>query len=68
MYLLLWPLVAVDARLDVIDARHNVGDEVDYVVRTALCHTPVSTLALERLLFGRQRFSLLGRQAHLVAR
>lgn len=51
--LLLWPLAAVDARLDVVDAGHDIGDGVDYVMRTALFHTPVSVLALERLLRGR---------------
>ncbi len=48
-------------------ARLGIGDGVDYVVRTALFHTPSSAFALAGLLFGRQRLSLLERQAHFVA-
>ncbi len=54
-YLLLGPLATVDARLD-------VGDGVDYVMRTALFHTPSSALALGGLFFGRQRRPLVERR------
>ncbi len=50
-----------------MDTRLDVGDGVDYVVRTALFHTSISAPALGGLLFGRQRLSLLKRQAPLVA-
>jgi hypothetical protein len=38
-------LAAAQARLDAVDARHQIGDGVDYVVRARLQHPPAGPFA-----------------------
>src|SRR5258708_22126878 len=60
-------LAAPDARLNVVDARHEVGDGVDDVMRAALLHSAIGAAALERLLIFRKRLPRLERQSDLIA-
>src|SRR6266702_2549717 len=60
-------LAAPDAPLNVIDARQEIRNGIDDVMRSALMHASVGARAPERLLLLRKRFPLVEGQPDLVA-
>src|SRR5207253_11298781 len=60
-------LAAPDALLNIIDARQEIRDGVDDVVRSALMHASIGASALESLFLLRKRFPLFERQPDFVA-
>src|SRR5512134_3374895 len=58
---------APDARLNILDAGHDIGDGIDHVVRAALRHAPVGALAPGLLLRRCERPPLVEHHTHLVA-